>query len=195
MEQVDRSLKQIALVMHAMTPSDREKILAQLEAQVASKVDALIADLNAIGFVPQFDFLESVVSLPGNIAPHKNEDVKVAQLNMFEKIDLADIKILTQVLMQEPDRVVALLLNIQPWSWEMPFLQTLNSYQRKKLNDTRIHLVSIGAEQENTLMNIVHKRYEMALNASLKPGKTIFSLVKFRSLKVLRLIEAAMKRT
>jgi hypothetical protein len=150
------NLKQTALILHAMTSEDRKFILDQLQQDVRPYLETLISDLDNLGFVPQFDFLESVISLTESRGRSTGDSEQVTSSEFQLQPNL---HLLLRILNAEPPRVVAQILKIKKWAFEEKLLGMMSPIRKEMILQTK-NGIGFASEQQTILLRVFDQRYD-----------------------------------
>lgn len=133
-----RAAHHAALVVHAMSESDRHWVLAQLPPAQRTALQGLLAELRDLGIPADPELLRNVV---GNAKPAPSEPAWVdhAATQAHAPIRHASPVALVMLLAAEPPELVARLLAMQDWPWEQAVLEKLGDEQRRAIQARRSH--------------------------------------------------------
>lgn len=116
------SVRQAALLLHGMTPTDRTWLLDQLSIEQQETLSTLLAELAELGVPSDAEFVRYAVTMPVPGTPRT-----------LANLTPAEIHNLAELLQSEPPMLVAQLLAAGPWSWETPFLDLLDAVKRRHI--------------------------------------------------------------
>jgi hypothetical protein len=105
-------LRKAAMLLHSMAESDRGWMLARVDQAQRPRLEALLAELAALDFPIDANLVRESLSAVGTkvVTPLP----RPADLSGWSVDDAA------QVLVSEPDDVIALLLRAGDWPWAVP---------------------------------------------------------------------------
>jgi hypothetical protein len=115
----ERQPHQAALLLGAMSESDRAWTLAQLSADERAVLVPLLEELEALGIPVDAQLLDAVRARAGSVAPGSSPSADEAYvLN-------APAALLARVLAQEPAGLTVQLLGLHAWPWQGELLKHL----------------------------------------------------------------------
>jgi hypothetical protein len=147
---IGSSVRQSAMLIHALPASDRAWVLSKLSPTQTASLRPLIEELESIGMPKNLELFEQTVILdtasstesnrlkldPGSVLQNSSASKYLSQL------DSAACESLFLILRDEPPMLVARLLNLGPWIWEANFLHQLMILKRKQIADCRSQLLN-----------------------------------------------------
>jgi hypothetical protein len=122
--------RRAALCLHAMTPSDREWLMAELAPGHRLPLQELLGELRTLGVQPDPMLLEaanvglSAAAVPQDTRTHDRHSMAAA----LGRIDPA---MLCALLAKEPDALIGRVLAMQDWPWSAQLLDHVGPTRRR----------------------------------------------------------------
>ena len=137
-------LRRTALTLHAMAPRDRDWLLSQLAPDQRAAVRQLLDELNSLGIPADPALLQealrqhhaqqtSPVSAADVAGGNTGTDAGAMARQAEQALQLADPAGLAQLLMAEPEALVAWLLHLRDWHWQAQLLSHFGAPQRQRI--------------------------------------------------------------
>jgi hypothetical protein len=134
--QVTAESRQAALLLHTLTPADREWLLARLSDAERLALEPLLEELRALGIPADRELLGEVIPAPGEAAtpeaapgrpaattgPETTGPEEAAHLRSLERADPVG---LAAVLCDEPSGLIVHLLRMREWPWRQALIEQL----------------------------------------------------------------------
>lgn len=117
--------RKAALVLHALAGQDRESIVSGLAEHERAVVEPLLAELSTLGLPPDWVLAGELVD-----AAALSGEASRRQEQPLENARGAD---LVEVLGHEPPGLIAVLLNVQAWSWAADLMAALPAPRRRQV--------------------------------------------------------------
>lgn len=114
--------RRAALLMHALPDAARSQVLAQLSDEQRDAVQALLAELRAMGIPQHHDWLSLV---------EQGLDDDNALFRQVDALAVADV---SRVLGGQPLATMAAVLGLRDWTWRTGVLAALAADQRIRAN-------------------------------------------------------------
>ena len=118
-------LRKAAMLLHSMAEPDRGWMLARIDQAQRPRLEALLAELAALDFPVDADLVRESLSAVGTkvVTPLP----RPADLSGWSGDEAA------QVLLPEPDDVIALLLRAGDWAWAAPLRARLGAERTRAI--------------------------------------------------------------
>lgn len=127
------SLRQAALLLHAMPVSDRAWLLAELSESQQEVLDNLLQELHELGIPTDRRLIDLAVKTPDDPTDHLR--TPFPPFTRLDEVDETDLAALAQVLRHEPPGLIARLLQVRRWTWQTRLLAQLGTVQRRQVED------------------------------------------------------------
>lgn len=148
--------RRAALLVHALAPSDRAWLVAQLSEQDQAHMDTLLGELTSLGIPSDPLLLKQALSeSPKKAAAATGRDPRLtaeqplrrpeptvadpaspqSDVEFFSQLDASGIAIVAALFRREPATLAAQCLRVQVWPWQQAVLDQLNPVQRRRLQD------------------------------------------------------------
>lgn len=112
--------RRAALAVHAMDPTDRDWLLAQLSRHERAALEPLLAELGAMG-LPAGAWLGSLLSIQHHA---------VEEATLVHQVEGLEGAVVAAILATEPDRLAAHVIGLCPWPWRDDVLTRIESERR-----------------------------------------------------------------
>jgi hypothetical protein len=181
-ELVVPAARQAALLLHALSPSDRAWLLAQLPSAQRAQLMPLVDELQALGIPQDLELVEQTLTTrehePAGMHIQKSDAVIDTLLppseQLLSQLDSEGCAKLADLLRDEPPMLIARLLLQGPWAWEEQLLKHFGALQRKQIEECRSHH---GSEIQPGLlsaaiMDTITERLRTALSRLTEPHLT-----------------------
>lgn len=116
------SQRRAALLLHSMVPADRQWLLDRLAPAQRSTVQALLDELTALGLPGDPELVRGALAEPAPVQP---DDTAALRATPGERI--------AQLLIDEPDRLIARVLRCGPWPWQETVLTHIGASRRRRV--------------------------------------------------------------
>lgn len=116
------TVRQAALLLHGMTPTDRLWLLDRLPVEQQETLSTLLAELAELGVPSDAEFVRQAVAMPVPGAPRT-----------FGSLTPTEVHALADLLQEEPPMLVAELLAAGPWPWEKSLLNHWDAVKRRQI--------------------------------------------------------------
>lgn len=131
------SLRNAALLLHAMPADDRGWLLAQLLPGERQGLEALLAELQALGMPADRSLLAALSDDPAR--PPANElqsATSGGQMRLaLSSPDPRTMACIAAIVSSEPPALIAMLLDIADWPWHAAVLARLDGVRRRKVDE------------------------------------------------------------
>jgi hypothetical protein len=163
-------LRQAALLVHAMTASDRDWLLAALSSSQRTDLCPLLDELRELGIPADPSFLEQVSSIDQQsqaaaVNSHADPDqAHATALQFLNQLTQPQVTILSTMLRNEPAMLTARLLHMRIWPWSQSVLAQWDALQRRQVQHCRHTLQEQRQHQapalafETALVQLLHQR-------------------------------------
>lgn len=158
--------RRAALMVHALGGADREWLLQQLPRDQRDRLQALLADLQALGIPADAALLQQAIAAP---APEPAR----ATAPQPPALEDADPAALARALQNEPARLVAQLLHARAWPWRAALLEQLPALKRRRVEEALAALQGTPATPvalQEALVAAVLRRVPAAMPAARLPA-------------------------
>lgn len=128
------AMRRVALVLHALTPDDREWMLAQFDMQERESLRVLLDELERLGFVRDPALVREVTGREG-AGGGTNADAPSAATGDLRLRAIAALpsSAAVAVLVEEPAAVLAFILSLHSWSWRSAVIEALGRAKREQV--------------------------------------------------------------
>lgn len=168
--------RRAALCLHAMTPSDREWLMAELAPGHRQPLQELLGELRTLGVQPDPMLLEAAnvrlsaaAAVPQDTRTHDRRSMAAA----LGRIDPAT---LCPLLAKEPDALIGRVLAMQDWPWSAQLLDQVGPTRRRiisAIKDERSTAASRARPSSNVLeLAILTAIHQCSLAATMQTGAT-----------------------
>lgn len=127
--------RQAALLLGAMSASDRAWVLAQLPAADRVILDPLLGELDALGIPVDADLLDAVLDKPARGAPTEPGSTAPRDAVDTAAVLNAAPAVLLKLLAHEPAALIARLLGMRAWPWQQEFMKLLPASKAAEVRD------------------------------------------------------------
>lgn len=131
--------RRAALLLHAMSPADRDWVLEQLPAAARARVRGLLDELAELGIPADEVLLEGLrdaspapVAQPRSAAPPLSAIEGTGAVAVLEAADPREV---ARVLRNEPLGIVVHLLKAREWTWRDALLSELGVVERRRVEE------------------------------------------------------------
>lgn len=121
-----RGYRRAALTLHGLLPADREWMMAQLPESQREQLGSHLAELVHLGIPADRALLDDAVRLARSAQP-------LSDAPLDTRLRYASCDQILQVLVTEPDQLIALVLKIEPWPWRDELLERLGVERRGRV--------------------------------------------------------------
>lgn len=115
-EQISRSSRRAALLVHALSPADRAWLLESLNPVDRAPLEALLAELQALGIPRDDALINQTLRVSLTPASSSVEDE-------LRRLDAAQVRLLAHDLQRECPTLAARLLAAHEWPWQAMLLE------------------------------------------------------------------------
>jgi len=143
------SARHSALLLHAMSLSDRKWVLSRLPLYQQKELTTLVAELEALGISPDASVLSEVLSdsvpSPDLLSPDQQEAFGATHLSPLRPVlsdadflmalDDVDLNALAKSWRSEPPGLVAMAIGLKNWPWKRKVLVHLPALPRRRVED------------------------------------------------------------
>ncbi len=143
--------RQAALLLHALSTSDRAWMLERIDSHDRDALNALLDELKELGIPTDESLVSRAIE---NFSPTtQNVELAVgisddiAFQNTVRSIELMDPNMLASAMLDEPDLLIARVLSIRPWPWQELMLSQYSVIRRKRIAEYMLEL----REQNNRI--------------------------------------------
>lgn len=145
------SLHQSALLLHAMTASDRDWLLARLDQSDRERLQVLLDELESLGIPADESILhQALASVHGEDGHDADQQRQTPVFDhtdsdaVMERMLTAGPEQLAAVLKAEPDLLIARFLGTHPWPWREEVLARLGPVKGRGIRK-HMELLSLRA--------------------------------------------------
>jgi hypothetical protein len=145
------SLRRTALLLHAMTPADRQWTLERLPDDRRPALRALLDELRDLGIPPDRSLLAGA-ALDDAMPPIEKCEPPLTRIDeLIDMLRAADPASLAAVLRDEPVKLIAALLNVTHWAWKDDFLAQFEPAKSRRIRQYVAQQRRYGMEQLDPL--------------------------------------------
>lgn len=123
----DADARRAALLLHSMIPADREWLLGELEPAQRAELERLLQELAAMGLPADRTLLDA------GLAPSEPAATPVGP--HAKALAGVPAQAVVEALLNEPDRLVAQVLQCGPWGWQAELFAALSPLRRRAVQD------------------------------------------------------------
>jgi len=127
------SRRRAALLLHSIVPADRQWLLDRLPPAQRSAIQALLDELTALGLPVDSELVRSALAEPAAVP-----------LDDTTALRAASGQRIAQLLVDEPDRLIARVLRCGPWPWQEAVLIHIGASRRRRVVE---HLGPVAANE------------------------------------------------
>jgi len=127
--------RQAALLLGAMSASDRAWVLAQLPTADRAILDPMLGELDALGIPVDADLLDAVLEKPARGAPTEPGSPAPRDAADTAAVLNAAPAALLKLLAHEPAGLIARLLGMRAWPWQQEFMKLLPASKAAEVRD------------------------------------------------------------
>lgn len=187
--------RQAALLVHALAPSDRDWLVAQLSHLDQADMGTLLGELTALGIPSDPRLLQQALSgrsatpavsvernarQPVELPPPRAESGDAGQASQqsdrefLRQLDAPGIAALATILLREPATLTARCLRVQVWPWQQAVLAHLNPVQRTRVQDAMDKPAPMASQREltNSLLRHLRRRCEQVRDNAVQSPET-----------------------
>jgi len=128
------AMRRVALVLHALTPDDREWMLAQFDTHERESLRSLLDELERLGLMRDPTLVREAT---GRRAPDERSSANSANIaaNDARVHAIAGVppSVAVHELVDEPAAVLAFILSVHPWPWRSAVLDALGRAKREQV--------------------------------------------------------------
>lgn len=178
------SAKQAALMVHAMSPADRDWVLGRLSVQQRHALEDLLAELTSLGVVKDPEFITSELRVSSLVPSERGEAVASLQADVHkpdaglpDEEYLADltpfaVERLSRLWSAEPAALVAVALQAHSWPWHTQLLERLPVLHRRKVEGLlALSPAYACTELAKAILQVTRERMEQAVEQGTMRGK------------------------
>ncbi|MBV8660342.1 MAG: hypothetical protein JO142_21185 [Burkholderiales bacterium] len=118
-------LRQTALVLHALDATDRQWMLAQLNADDRQQLDIHLAELVQLGIPRDSALVEQLLAQLDGTAERAGQ--------VASQLRAASAETMDRVFADEPSWLVSTVLRIEHWAWRDAFLERMDTSRRDRI--------------------------------------------------------------
>lgn len=135
-----RGARHAALLLHAMSPADREWMLGELPSSERANLLPLLAELEALGIESDPALIDDAISGATPAGSPTATPFAAGRLSgpisdeaALHALDAQQVRVLVECLRSEPLGLVGELLRLADWPWREDLLAALEPAQRRKI--------------------------------------------------------------
>jgi len=135
-----RGMRHAALLLHAMSPADRDWMLGELPAPERANLLLLLAELEALGIDSDPSLIDDAISgaaptlsSPATPSAAEERSSPISAEAALHALDAQQVRTLAECLKLEPPGLVCELLRLADWPWREDLLAGLELAQRRKI--------------------------------------------------------------
>lgn len=135
-----RGVRHAALLLHAMSPADRDWMLGELPSSERTNLLPLLAELEALGIESDPSLIDDAISsaTPADSSTATSFAAErragpISDEAALHALDAQQVRALVECLRLEPLRLVGELLRLADWPWREDLLAALEPAQRRKI--------------------------------------------------------------
>lgn len=135
-----RGVRHAALLLHAMSPADRDWMLGELPSSERANLLPLLAELEALGIESDPSLIDDAISSATGAGFSTATSFAAERLSgpiseeaALHALDAQQVRSLVECLRLEPLGLVSELLRLADWPWREDLLAALEPAQRRKI--------------------------------------------------------------
>lgn len=126
----DSGYRRAALKLHSLADADRAWLLGQLPDVAKRTITDMLNELGTMNLPNDRDFISHVLEEEAPATPADRALAQALSAKTLNIIRIASAEHVSNILGEEPDWVIAVILEFDHWAWTEEFLTSLSRPQR-----------------------------------------------------------------